>query len=371
MKRMFVLAFSAFFGLTGACLTGASDEGQGALFHGLRSDDDGCPWAAGCPKAAPDGEGATEPPGARQADAGPGEGEDLSCPPYLCPDPWPATDGPGEAEIVVGTNDLQNPSCSGSSSVVTRTADAVAWYVRGDTGVVCSAVLLTNDNKLSVPLACLSATAQLGTAYFGVYPTHPGCRPQGAASVGDPYPAILEGVFINFLEELAIVQLGPRASDGTFATQNHTLIKLGQPSTWGLGNGLLTTDSLVYAGAQSNYTLADPACNRVNAPLSGGLGRTDCDTDAPPPPNTVDHGFGGPIVYGDNGCVPAGPGGACAPGTGPQSPGALPGRLVGLMHRPSGASPVNDMKYLSMARLTSPTGFLTQSGVLTPGNYDP
>lgn len=333
---------------------GACSEGEGSVARqiaGLAADDDGCKIAAGC-KAVGGEEVASE---------------------QRTPDPWqtPPAEAIGPSEqIVVGTNDLENPRCHAAGSVAATVADSVARYVRGDTGAVCTALLITHDNKLIVPLACASATSVLGVAYFGTFPDNTRCRPQGATLAGDAYPAVVEQQFVNFLDELMIVQLGPRVSDGTFATQNHSLIKFGPPSSWGVGAGVLLTDSLVYAGTQSAYTLVDPSCNRTDPPLFGGIGRTDCDSEGAAP-GVSEFGFAGALVYGENGCVPSGPSGGCLPGTGPQSSGAIPGRLVGLMHRPSQASPVQDMKYLSLARLTSPTGFLTQSGVMTPGNFDP
>ena len=74
--------------------------------------------------------------------------------------------------------------------------------------------------------------------------------------------------------------------------------------------------------------------------------------------------MGGQLYWDFNGCVVI-PGG-CAPGTGPTTPGAIPGRLAALYVGPSATSTANTV--VPLAAITGPGGLLTPH--LTPGNFD-
>jgi hypothetical protein len=356
-KKAFLLALFAMVGCGVACAAPGNGESTVGAAFGLGIDDD--------ESAAP---------GAEVSRAS----SSRVAPPERCKgarcrlggvDPWAPeelTKRDPSADVIVGPDGLKNPACFPANppfaSLEESQTDTAFRYTAGDTGRVCTGLLITHSSKALVPTACRSQVkGKRGTATFDVYHSNTLCAPQGPVDAGDSYPATLEGLTVDNALGLMVVQLGPNASGDT-AFDNHFSVRFNGASKWALSEGLNATDELLYGGMQSQAILIDDACHRVD-PFSGGIGTTDCDSEVN---TTPERGLGGFIVYDFNGCV-VGAGG-CAPGTGPQSQGSFPGRFVALHYLPSVTSPENQA--VSLARLTDPTtGILTPH--LVPGDFTP
>jgi hypothetical protein len=327
--KAFFAAIAAMLGLCAACTTPGDDGAALEAAFGLGIDDDDC-TATKC--AVVD-----------VAKAG---------------DPWApealAVSSPS-ANVIVGPNGLANPDCDPFEAAQ---ADSVARYVRGDTGAICTGLLFTHDNKMLVPERCRSLVkGKLGTATFNLYHTGPLCVDDGPIAAGDTYPATAEAVAVG--QGYMVVQLGPNAAGQTAHTQ-HFLLRL-NTNKGALTGSANTTDVLGHPGFQNAAVLADPACALTSA-FAAGIASTNCDSEVPAVGPEHDAGF---LFWQFNGCV-FGPGGTCLPGTGPQSPGAFPGRVVALFRGPDGSG---QNKAIPLAILTNPGGVM--SAFLTPGNFNP
>jgi hypothetical protein len=283
----------------------------------------------------------------------------------------PSADSPvtseASGEVIVGVDGIKSPMCTHEPlGVPGNAANVVARYVRGDTGEVCSGVLVTQDNLFLIPLRCKSANpVKLGHAMFAIYPFYPSCEMSGPPTP-DPavYRADNEDVGVDYVNGLALVHLGkggfPYNTTPQTPQQNHGTAALGinKGATTHL---TLRSDELFTIGSHETLLGFSENCGVTS---TGSTSHT-CDTLGNP--LASEKAQGGGVFYHRNGCVNEnGVGGTCNPGTGPQTPGAGIGRLVGIHLGPDGNG-ANRLVYLSA--LTGPGGLLTP--FLTPGNFVP
>ncbi len=244
------------------------------------------------------------------------EATDKNCRQSVCYDPWPAVDGAPSAsgeggDVIVGPDDLQEPACFPVSSGIPFNSISVGRFRKlGGDQKVCTIVLMTKDNWALTSSKCQPATNANGTATFGYQKTTCG---------GTTISASAKSYHVDLLVGDGPLMWVHLVGDPV-ATWNSA--KLGINAIGPLANG---DDELFTLGqtAPDGGTKADPDCHAGPwvKTVDGPVTPTDCDV-------ANAEGLGAPVYFDFNGCAVV-PGG-CAPGTGPTTAGATPGRLAGL-----------------------------------------
>ncbi len=251
--------------------------------------------------------------------------------------------------IIVGSDDTQDIACFGQPTGAPWSSQHSVRYT-SRAGTQCTATLVTNDGWLVVPDACRSPGLRYGKA--DVWYQVDTCGGNVLSEFGGEYAVVEErhdpqsrGVFL--------ARLSPSPTEDGWAAA-----MLGVNPAAVLAD---QDDEFLAISVQPGGTVAQFDCHVTSGPVPSPAGErqtTDCDFGDP-------KGVGGSLIFGFNGSQFS-PMGGCVPGTGPTSPGALPGRLAGFY---SGRVRDGVNEVIPFRQLVGPGGILTPL-LANPDNWN-